>query len=136
VRLLICGSRDWTDEAPIRKALERAKPHVVLHGGASGADTLAGRLATEMDLAVLVFRADWSVGRAAGVIRNQRMLDVGRPDWVIAFADDLMTSRGTRDMVERAVEFEVPHVYHFSHRVGWRTVKEPGREPNYDLSRR
>jgi YspA, cpYpsA-related SLOG family len=136
VRLLICGSRSWTDETPIRAALERARPEVVIHGAARGADTLAGRIAAELGCRVLPFPADWSLGRAAGVLRNQRMLDEGRPNWVIAFADDLRASRGTRDMVERAVEDPaVERVYHYG-AVGWRTVKAPGRRPNYDLSRR
>jgi hypothetical protein len=137
VRLLACGSRTWSDEVPIRAALERTRPEVVIHGAYWGADTLAGRIATELGCLVLPFPADWSLGRAAGVLRNQRMLDEGSPSWVIAFADDLLTSRGTRDMVERAVEDPaVTHVYHYSHVVGWRVVKAPGRRPNYDLSRR
>jgi hypothetical protein len=136
MRLLIAGSRDWQDETPIRQALERARPTVLIHGAARGADSIAARLAYAMGIEVRAYPADWSVGRAAGVIRNQRMLDDGRPDWVIAFADDLLISRGTRDMIERAVEHGVERVYHYSHLVGWRTVLVPGMRPNFNLQRR
>lgn len=43
--------------------------------------------------------ADWDgLGRKAGPIRNQRMLDEGKPDLVVAFPGD----KGTADMVRRA----------------------------------
>ena len=46
-----------------------------------------------------LFPADWKVrGRAAGHIRNQQMLDEGRPHLVVAFPG----GRGTADMVRRA----------------------------------
>lgn len=43
--------------------------------------------------------ADWKThGRAAGPIRNQRMIDEWKPTLVIAFAG----GRGTADMIRRA----------------------------------
>jgi hypothetical protein len=43
--------------------------------------------------------ADWEkLGRSAGPIRNQAMLDEGRPDLVVAFPGH----HGTADMVRRA----------------------------------
>jgi hypothetical protein len=136
MRLLIAGSRDWQDETPIRQALERARPTVLIHGAARGADSIAARLAYAMGIEVRAYPADWRIGRAAGVIRNQRMLDEGRPDWVIAFADDLLVSRGTRDMIERAVEHGVERVYHYGHGCGWRTVLAPGMRLNFNLRRK
>ena len=48
-----------------------------------------------------VYMADWDgLGRKAGPIRNQRMLDDGKPDLGIAFPG----GRGTADMVRRARE--------------------------------
>jgi hypothetical protein len=45
--------------------------------------------------------ADWNThGRAAGPIRNQRMLDEVKPELVVAFPG----GRGTADMVRRARE--------------------------------
>jgi hypothetical protein len=125
VRLLIAGSRYWDDPVPIRQALERARPTVLIHGAARGADSIAARLAYAMGIEVVAFPADWSIGRAAGVIRNQRMLDEGRPDWAILFADYIATSYGTRDMLRRAERSpDVKRIHTCSHVVGWRTVRE------------
>jgi len=49
------------------------------------------------------FPADWkSYGKGAGPIRNQLMLDEGKPDLVLAFHNDISSSRGTADMIRRA----------------------------------
>lgn len=78
----------------------------VVHGAARGADRMAGEWARsrrEEGVIELPFPADWRrYGRAAGVLRNQRMLDEGKPDLVLAFHDDIDHSRGTKDMVRRA----------------------------------
>lgn len=47
----------------------------------------------------LGFPANWkSHGKGAGPIRNQKMIDEGKPDLVLAFPG----GRGTADMVRRA----------------------------------
>lgn len=102
VRVLICGSRDWTKEDSIRDLIERLPADaVVIHGAAKGADEIADRLARARGLRVEAYPADWRQhGKAAGPIRNQRMIDEGKPDAVEAFV--LPSSRGTWDMVRRA----------------------------------
>jgi hypothetical protein len=58
---------------------------------------------------VLHYFANWKLfGLSAGPIRNQQMLDEGKPDFVIAFHDNLYASRGTQDMVTRAMKAGVP----------------------------
>jgi hypothetical protein len=106
VRVLICGSREWTDGAAIRRELERLNGVVwVIEGGARGADALGEAAALALGIAVRHFPADWQrYGRAAGPIRNQRMLDEGKPDLVLAFHADLARSKGTADMVRRATK--------------------------------
>ena len=54
------------------------------------------------------------LARAAGPIRNQRMLVEGKPDLVIAFHDDLESSRGTKDMIKRSLKAGI-RVWHYSH---------------------
>ena len=39
-RVLVCGSRDWKDAASIRREIQKLAPDVVIHGGASGADSI------------------------------------------------------------------------------------------------
>lgn len=51
-----------------------------------------------------VFPRSATNGKAAGPIRNQRMLDEGKPDLVVAFPG----GRGTADMVRRAKAAGVP----------------------------
>ena len=66
---------------------------------ASGADRLGERFAKANNCELLVFPADWNkFGKAAGFIRNQQMIDEGKPDLVVA----LPGGRGTADMVRRA----------------------------------
>jgi len=103
VRLLVCGGRNYSDREKLFAALDAihaATPvTVVIHGGASGTDALAGAWATERGIMVQVFEADWpSHGRAAGPIRNQAMLLEGRPDLVVAFPG----GRGTGNMMGQA----------------------------------
>lgn len=118
MRVLVCGSRTFTDERIIRLALfgAVAEAHAllgdldVIHGGAQGADALAHQVAVNDLLDVEEYPADWDThGKAAGPIRNQQMLDEGKPDLVLAFVDKpLAESRGTADMVRRARAAGVP----------------------------
>lgn len=109
MRLLVCGGRDFSDQAFVYESLDlvHARRPVVLliHGGARGADTLAGEWAAALGVSVQVFPADWSrFGRRAGFLRNQQMLVEGHPDGVIAFPG----GAGTRMMVQLAQAAGVP----------------------------
>lgn len=108
-RVLFCGSRTWVESIPIYRHIAALDPgDVVIHGGARGADSIADGAARRSGLTVEVYRADWPrEGKAAGPIRNQRMLTEGRPDRVIAFRMP-GESRGTDDMVRRARAAGVP----------------------------
>lgn len=104
MRVLVCGSRAWEDGALIEKILSSLDSvELVVEGEARGADTWA-RLACEtLEIPILAFPADWErYGRGAGPKRNQQMLDEGEPELVLAFSEDLNSSRGTADMVARA----------------------------------
>ena len=72
---------------------------------ARGADVMAADWAISRGIPVIGFRAQWDLYRkAAGPIRNQQMIDVGRPDAAIAFHDRIAASRGTRNMVGLVLE--------------------------------
>jgi hypothetical protein len=107
VRVLVCGSRDFDDrELMLWFCGTFRNGDVLIEGGARGADRLA-RQAVEalgFDVRIREFPADWERhGKAAGPIRNQQMLDEGKPDVVVAFVSKpLVESRGTADMVRRA----------------------------------
>ena len=102
-RLLVCGGRDYADRERVWSVLDRVNAKrplgVVIHGAARGADTLAGEWAEEREVEVWRFPAKWGEdGRGAGHKRNQAMLDVGKPEGVVAFPG----GAGTADMVKRA----------------------------------
>ncbi len=99
--VLICGSRDWPDPDAVLRVVA-SLPHgtLVVHGGARGADAMADAAALACGLNTIKYPADWQAhGRAAGPIRNQRMLDEEKIDRVIAFD---MGTPGTADMIRRA----------------------------------
>ncbi len=103
MRVIVCGSRDWSGSHSIARELgQLPEGTTILHGGCRGADVIAARMAYIHRFQVLEFAADWEThGKAAGNIRNQKMLDSGC-DLVLAFHDDLRKSKGTKDMVSRA----------------------------------
>jgi len=103
MKILICGDRNWTSEISIRKKIEEYNPSLIIHGCARGADRISGKIGKEMGIEVLEFPADWEkYGKAAGPLRNEKMLKEGNPDMVIAFHKNISLSKGTKDMVRRA----------------------------------
>ena len=106
IRLLCCGSRDWSDYEVVFSWLkhlhEKYIIDVIIEGEAQGADTLSKRAGRKLGIPILPFKAQWKkFGRAAGPIRNQEMLHHGKPTMAIAFHKALKKSKGTKDMVER-----------------------------------
>jgi len=133
-RVLVCGDRTWgspTDEGfhdhfrvvvGTLDALHAQAPiEMIIEGCCRGVDRIAGQhqpgdvpgtddpgWAWLNRVPGYHFPADWTLGRRAGPLRNSRMLMEGRPSEVIAFHDDLRSSRGTRDMVKKARAAGVP----------------------------
>lgn len=113
-RVLICGDRNWENYsrllACVRKANDTEEIQVVIEGECRGADLMGRRAAEAIGLSadsftLLPFPADWNRYKlAAGPIRNQQMLDEGKPTEVWAFHDTIEQSVGTKDMVNRALK--------------------------------
>lgn len=116
-RILVCGGRDYADYLCLTKTLEQIcwdrkwvsdvvdgnvnwLPKVVIISGvAKGADSLAIDWAVVNWVPFETYPAQWAVyGKKAGSIRNQQMLDEGKPDLVVAFPGGI----GTKDMIRRA----------------------------------
>lgn len=134
LRLLVCGGRDFQDREWAYHVLDRFHAKcgpvgIVIHGAAKGADSLGEEWAVSRCVASVGYNAHWQRdGRAAGPIRNQRMLDEGRPSVVLAFPG----GRGTADMVARARKAGLT-VYEIPPRPsGWTPVKHPKTGPNVD----
>ena len=112
MRVLVCGSRDWTDGKAIEQRLRQLpRGSTVIHGDARGADRLAAVIASGLGLNVIAVPADWDrLGRSAGKIRNISMLEM-KPELVIAFWKN--GSTGTAHTIEnatrRGIALEVHH---------------------------
>ena len=104
-RVLVCGSREYKRERFLWTLLDYFAPTVVITGGANGADNFAEAWAMLHSCPCLIYKADWSIGKSAGPIRNQQMIDEGKPNMGIAFP--LGSSPGTRDMVARLHEHKI-----------------------------
>lgn len=104
MRVLVCGGRDFADVDAVNRELDRIHARTpiscIIEGGARGADYLASRWSARNDISEHArFPADWTLhGKRAGPIRNQRMIDQGKPDLVVAFPG----GSGTADMITRA----------------------------------
>jgi hypothetical protein len=112
-RILITGSRKWVDQQIVHDAiLTEIGPHaaaIVIHGGASGADSIAHEWAEYFDgVTTEIHLADWDThGKAAGPIRNQEMVDAGA-DVCLAFLKLDAENRGTKDCISRAEKAGIP----------------------------
>jgi hypothetical protein len=101
--VLVCGGRDYADSVMVDMQLDRLHAlhnfGMLIHGGAKGADAEADRWAKSRRIPVKAYPADWkALGKKAGPIRNQTMLEEGKPDWVVGFPG----GAGTEDMLRRA----------------------------------
>jgi hypothetical protein len=128
-KVLVCGAAPrtkppkpgWEDKEAIIDVLHELRQtwgekFMVIHGGAKGADILAGQAAFGLGLHVHTYPAEWHIyGNAAGPVRNRRMLDENpEVELVIAFHDQLHKSSGTKDMLKEAIKRHIP-VVHYSH---------------------
>lgn len=105
MRVLVCGGRDYGDTErafAVLDELRRGISHdamTIICGGANGADRLAWDWCISRRVPLDNYPAEWKkFGKSAGPIRNQKMIDEGKPDLVVAFPG----GRGTADMIARA----------------------------------
>jgi len=112
LRILVTGGRNYRDVATIRfwmgvafgKYGELGQDVTLVHGGASGADSVAAHLASGLGWRVEPHFADWPThGNAAGPIRNEQMVRKGA-HVCVAFPG----GRGTADCRDRAAAAGIP----------------------------
>ena len=134
MRVIMCGDREWgspdyigyksedyytagsavrsmtSDKQIIHDIVKNfPKGTVVIEGEATGADKMSATEGMAHSYLTLPFPARWDLhGRAAGPIRNQQMIDEGKPTHVIWFHHDISKSKGTKDMVRRAEKCCIP----------------------------
>lgn len=77
---------------------------LLIEGGATGADRLCRRWAKECGVRFHTEPADWDAhGRAAGPIRNRKMLDTFKPSVLIAFPGGSGTTDCQRAASDRGI---------------------------------
>lgn len=107
-KLLVCGGRNFEEHEYLERILDSIREEfnvgTVIHGNARGADRLAGEWAKLRGLKVISVDANWKeYGRAAGMIRNQAMIEL-KPDLVVAFPG----GKGTLNMMNLALKNRIP----------------------------
>jgi len=117
-KILVTGSRDWEDPAPIWEAIRKQikkeqakgrKKFIVLHGGAKGADSLADKVCEDHGIHTAIINARWQqFDKAAGPIRNNMMLSLV-PDIVLVFHSDIKHSKGTRNCLNATQRLDIPY---------------------------
>ncbi len=111
--IIICGDRNWTGRRTIYWFMEKLPSDVrIITGGAKGADAIAENIRVSLDLDGKVYPANWTMfGKAAGPIRNRRMIEDESPYLVVGFHDNISRSRGTKNMLllakKRKIRYQV-----------------------------
>lgn len=113
MKILVCGGRNYRAREKVFAGMDTcakvwAVTHVI-HGAAEGADMLAGQWARERGMQEVRCYANWhKYDRAAGSMRNQRMLEL-RPDAVVAFPGAIGTAHMVRIAREAGVYVHFPY---------------------------
>lgn len=120
MKVLITGDRNWNDVKFLHRCLDKAHTKLriktLIEGGARGVDKIAHYWGQANNIECITEKAYWDIsGKAAGPLRNQRMIDNHSPDICIAFHDDIENSRGTKDMINKCKKHKIP-VYLHSHK--------------------
>lgn len=127
MRVIVSGAREWTDEEYVFETLDRAlgsiSDVIVVEGCANGVDRIVETWCKDREIEIEHHPAHWRhvkdcpidckkmIGKPAGAIRNQEMLNSGA-DFVICFHPDIDKAKGTKHMKTIAEKAGVP-VYLF-----------------------
>lgn len=109
MRVLVYGGRDYKGRDAVFAELDRVRAEsgvdLIIEGGATGADQHGQSWARSRAIACLTIPADWKAEpRAAGPLRNERMIEEGRPDVGLEFPG----GAGTADMRRRLQRHLIP----------------------------
>lgn len=108
MRILVTGSREFVNYDLMKETIQGILNEfsldpadcLLVHGGAPGADRIAGHVAEDLGIAVEPHPANWKkYGKSAGPKRNKEMVDLGA-DICLAFPQE--NSIGTIDCMKKA----------------------------------
>jgi hypothetical protein len=108
-RLLVFGSREWTDYDSIEREILARNPDIVIEGEARGADRIARQVCERWSIDFLAYPAQWArYGKSAGPRRNQEMALHGKPTEAIGFNKNILESKGSLDMWNKCCKYHIP----------------------------
>lgn len=103
MKVIIAGGRDFDNYVLLLESVISSNFDIteIVSGGARGADLVGELLASDLEIPLTRFPADWTkYGRAAGPIRNSEMANYA--DALIAMWDG--ESSGTKNMIAQATK--------------------------------
>ena len=106
-RICVCGGRNYADYDEVIRILNQLRPELIIHGNATGADTLGKKYAISHNVPVEAYAPDRRLdgtGWNWKYNRNSRMLEHGKPTLVVAFPG----GTGTADTVRKARTAGIP----------------------------
>ena len=104
-RVLVTGGRDFKNKQQVWDELDKIKPDILISGGAKGADSLAEQWAKARGVVIERYDPDWKKeGKKAAFLRNQRMVDEGKPHMLVAFKG----GKGTEHQVNITRKAKIP----------------------------
>jgi hypothetical protein len=103
MKIIVTGGRDYALVSHIFEVLNELQPEHVTHGDCkTGADAIATEWCRKNGVPYTCYPAHWSrYHRAAGPMRNGRMIHCSGADIVVAFPG----GRGVADCVKQAKKF-------------------------------
>lgn len=102
--VLVCGGRNFRDRSLMDMVLDGTEIDCIVHGGAEGADQMAGDWAISRSKPEIIVPAQWvNFQKNAGPHRNGWMLRFTKVNHVIAFPG----GRGTLNMIKQAEKAKI-----------------------------
>ena len=110
MKLIIAGSRTFTDYHFIKLTLDKILSHVdeeieIVSGACRGVDKLGELYAREYGYSIKIFTPDWKNNKlGAGFKRNMQMAEYATH--CVCFWDGI--SKGTKHMIDLATKYQLP----------------------------
>jgi len=110
LKLVICGSPQWTFDKYVRDQIDLArndselkgKRLLVIHGGEPGPETVAQNYCRERGIDTIIQEAVKRRGQDSYFRRNELILNYHKPDLIICFAISFRENSIAADIVSRA----------------------------------
>lgn len=110
--ITITGSRTISDKGFIFNCMDNFLAEIKVHpdaillrsGNARGVDRTVEEWCREKNITVVQYKPDWSIGRHAGILRNELM--IGGSDYLVGIWDG--KSRGTQHALNYASKLRIP----------------------------